>query len=155
MRKILLYCMCLMMAMPIMAREKPGGENIRPDEYGKKLENHLRREAGINDEEATKFFPLFHEMKAKQMKVGQKIMQLKKDKCPDRMSEKECTETVLKVESLKVEQAKIGEAYFKKMCKVISGQKVLKALNAEDEFHRIMFHNFHNPPKQPKRRRWK
>lgn len=141
-----------MMAMPVMARKRAGGENIKPREYGQRLEKYIQKEVGFNNEEAAKFFPIFREMKAKQMKVGQQIMELKKDKCPDSMSEKECTETVLKIESLKVDQAKIGETYFKKLCKTVSGKKVFKALNAEDKFHRMMYHNWQNPPRRRGRR---
>ena len=76
------------------------------------------------------------------MKIGRQIMDLKKQKKPSQMTDKECTETVLEIESLKVEQAEVGASYTKKLCKAISSKKVFRALNAEDRFHRMMLRDF-------------
>lgn len=131
-----------MWASPALAQKGGRGGRVDPSEFRHKLERFIIDEAGISPDEAAKFFPVFHEMKDKQMEIGKQIMRLKKKKDPAQMTEKECTEIVLKVESLKVEQAKVGESYTKKMCKTISSKKVFKALKAEDHFHRMMLRDF-------------
>ena len=145
MKKILIYCICAMMALPMMAQQNRGADGRKhfdPAGFREKMERFMIEEADITREEATKFFPIFHEMKDKQMEIGRQIMELKKQKNPGQMTEKECTEAVLKIESLKVEQAEVGATYTKKLCKAISSKKVFKAMNAEDRFHRMMLREF-------------
>lgn len=114
------------------------------------MELFITKEAGLSPEDAQKFFPIFHEMKEKQMKLGNKIKKLKRnpldddddDDDDDDENEDEWAEAVIEIEELKVKQAQIGETYIKRLCKTISGEKVFKALKAEDTFHRQILKNF-------------
>lgn len=148
MKRMIVYCVCVLMSLPIVAQRNrngnEGGErkSFDPTEFRMRMERFIIQEAGITSDEAAKFFPIFHEMKEKQMKIGRQIMDLKKQKKPSQMTDKECTETVLEIESLKVEQAEVGASYTKKLCKAISSKKVFRALNAEDRFHRMMLRDF-------------
>ena len=60
----------------------------------------------------------------------------------DDKDEDEWAEAVIEIEEIKVKQAQIGETYIKRLCKIISGEKVFKALKAEDTFHRQILKNF-------------
>ncbi|MBO5660565.1 MAG: hypothetical protein J6R98_05990, partial [Bacteroidaceae bacterium] len=60
----------------------------------------------------------------------------------DDKDEDEWAEAVIEIEEIKVKQAQIGETYIKRLCMIISGEKVFKALKAEDTFHRQILKNF-------------
>lgn len=151
-RKIVIIALFLFTVLPMIMAQKPdGAKKFDHEQFRKKLELFITEEAGLSPEDASKFFPLFHEMKMKQMKIGNKIKKLKKnplddddrdDDDDDDEEEDDWAEAVIEIEELKVKQAQIGETYIKRLCKTISGEKVFKALKAEDAFHRQMLNNF-------------
>ena len=51
---------------------------------------------------------------------------------------------------LEVEKAETEEAYYKKLCKIVSARKVFLAMQAEDKFHRRMLNNFNRQWKKKK-----
>ena len=151
-RSIIIIALCLFAVLPIIAQgQNKHKGSFNHDEFRKKMELFITEEAGLTPEDAQKFFPIFREMKEKQMKLGHKIKKLKKDPLDDDdddedddddKDEDEWAEAVIEIEELKVKQAQIGETYIKRLCKIISGEKVFKALKAEDTFHRQILKNF-------------
>lgn len=142
--------MCLI--LPLSAQERGKQRKFDHDEFRRKKELFIIEEAGLSEKEAAKFFPIYHEMKDKQMKLGHKIMKLKRapqevdddddDDDDDFDDDEDWAEAVIEIEELKVKQAQIGETYTRQLCKVISGEKVFKAMKAEDAFHRQMLKGF-------------
>ena len=150
-RSIIIIALCLFAVLPIIAQgQNKHKGSFNHDEFRKKMELFITEEAGLTPEDAQKFFPIFREMKEKQMKLGHKIKKLKKDPLDDDddddddddKDEDEWAEAVIEIEELKVKQAQIGETYIKRLCRIISGEKVFKALKAEDTFHRQILKNF-------------
>lgn len=150
-RSIIIIALCLFAVLPIIAQgQNKHKGSFNHDEFRKKMELFITEEAGLSPEDAQKFFPIFREMKEKQMKLGHKIKKLKKDPLDDDddddddddKDEDEWAEAVIEIEEIKVKQAQIGETYIKRLCKIISGEKVFKALKAEDTFHRQILKNF-------------
>lgn len=151
-RSIIIIALCLFAVLPIIAQgQNKHKGSFNHDEFRKKMELFITEEAGLSPEDAQKFFPIFREMKKKQMKLGHKIKKLKKDPLDDDdddedddddKDEDEWAEAVIEIEELKVKQAQIGETYIKRLCRIISGEKVFKALKAEDTFHRQILKNF-------------
>ena len=151
-RSIIIIALCLFAVLPIIAQgQNKHKGSFNHDEFRKKMELFITEEAGLSPEDAQKFFPIFREMKEKQMKLGHKIKKLKKDPLDDDdddedddddKDEDEWAEAVIEIEELKVKQAQIGETYIKRLCRIISGEKVFKALKAEDTFHRQILKNF-------------
>ena len=150
-RSINIIALCLFAVLPIIAQgQNKHKGSFNHDEFRKKMELFITEEAGLSPEDAQKFFPIFREMKEKQMKLGHKIKKLKKDPLDDDddddddddKDEDEWAEAVIEIEEIKVKQAQIGETYIKRLCKIISGEKVFKALKAEDTFHRQILKNF-------------
>ena len=150
-RSIIIIALCLFAVLPIIAQgQNKHKGSFNHDEFRKKMELFITEEAGLSPEDAQKFFPIFREMKEKQMKLGHKIKKLKKDPLDDDddddddddKDEDEWAEAVIEIEELKVKQAQLGETYIKRLCKIISGEKVFKALKAEDTFHRQILKNF-------------
>ena len=151
-RSIIIIALCLFAVLPIIAQgQNKHKGSFNYDEFRKKMELFITEEAGLTPEDAQKFFPIFREMKEKQMKLGHKIKKLKKDPLDDDddnddddddKDEDEWAEAVIEIEEIKVKQAQIGETYIKRLCRIISGEKVFKALKAEDTFHRQILKNF-------------
>lgn len=65
--------------------------------------------------------------------MGRQIQQLKKNS-----DNKEPAQIVNKINSIKIDMAKLESDYYKRMLKTIPPEKVLKVIKAEDEVYRSM-----------------
>ena len=81
-------------------------------------------------------------MKGKQRGLQRKIFQLKQNAATANTSDNDYAATIQKIKDLGVETAKLEVTYYKKLCQVVSPQKVYKAMCAEDKFHRQMLEGF-------------
>lgn len=123
--------------MPMMAQHSEGERpRFNPELFKARLESYIREKACLTQEEGDKIFPIYHEMHQKQTEVYKQIHQLKK--AQRNQQDQDATKTVAKILDLKVKLAKIEQTYFTKMSKVISGEKILHVMYAEDSFHREM-----------------
>lgn len=157
MKRIFFILLTLVITLPVAAHNfEQNAQRFNPDEYKKQLENYISQKAGFTDEEATKFFPLYHEMKNKQRELAFKSMELKrKQNC--NMTDKEYADIIAQITKLDIQTAELAETYYKKMYKVVSARKVFIAMQAEDWFHRDMIKRFtpQGPPQGKNNRRQK
>lgn len=130
---LLLACTLLAQAQP--RRHEHGSFN--PEEFKARLECYITREVGFSAAEASQFYPLYHEMKEKQRSIQRKIFRLKKDQC-QKNDDKDFAPIIQEITKLNIEKAKLEDAYYRKMCKVVPAKKVYNAMLAEDKFHRDM-----------------
>ena len=148
-KSLIILFSCLLSASMMMAQHQRGKFN--PEEFKAKLESFITGEAGFSEAEAQTFYPIYHEMKAKQRDLMQQEYKLKRNSIGD--SEKAHQEALLKIVKLHKEAADIEETYYKKMFKAISAKKVYAIMRAEDAFHREMLQRANNNNARPRPRR--
>lgn len=144
-RKILILSSLMWMCCMFQATAQEKRERISPEEFTKQMESFIVKEACLSPTEANAFFPVFHEMHKKQQGINWQIRELKKRVLPAGASDKDYYNIIKEINSLKIENAELEETYYKKMCKVVSAQKVYAAMKAEDAFHRRMLRKFSKP----------
>ncbi|MCD8317548.1 MAG: hypothetical protein LUC45_01245 [Paraprevotella sp.] len=131
---------------------QPSKEQFSPQNYVRDLESFIVREACLSPAEATAFFPIFHEMHDKQRGIEWQIRNMKKRPLPPQSTDKDYYNLIRDINKLKMESAELEDTYYRKMCKVVSAQKVYAAMRAEDKFHRRMLRQFTNrPPEEEKK----
>ena len=118
---------------------QPGMQNgqprFDPQKFQQMVEASLAKVADLTSEEAKAFFPQYNEMRERQRKMGVQIYELKKNTKSDAKS---CSESILKINQLKVEMAEVERDFYKRIIKVVPADKVYKIIKAEDDFHRRM-----------------
>ena len=130
----------LLALLPAMAQQRRDGQHrpFNPQEFKARMEQFVREKACLTQEEADKLFPVYHEMKAKQLELNRKMRHLKRHKPAD---EKEYACIVSQITCLGVELAKLEQTYYAKMCALVPAQKIYALILAEDAFHRDMLRN--------------
>lgn len=143
---ILTLFLVVLMNVNVFAQNPPQPKEPRfnPQEYKEKMERFVSKHAAFTQEEASKFFPIFHEMKEKQREIMKQIQKKKFSKPASGASDKEYQDMIQDIEKLKIQQAEVEETYYKKMCKTVPAKKVFDAMIAEDHFHRKMLQGFDN-----------
>lgn len=137
-----LFIFLLLIAPCIMLAQQQQRGKFDPQEFKAKLESYITQEAGFTQAEAQAFYPIYFEMKGKQRGLQRKMFQLKKNAQTVNVTENDYASTIQKIKDLGVEMAQLEVRYYKKLCQVVSPQKVYKAMCAEDKFHREMLEDF-------------
>ncbi len=127
-------------------------QRFNPEEFRVKMEAYIAQKANLTEAEASKVFPIFHEMKDQQRKLMLKEMGLKNKKAD---SDKDCQTALNEIAALHVETAKLEGTYYKKMYRVVSPKKVYNIILADDAFHREMLQHFNNRHRNDKNHRQK
>ena len=114
------------------------------EHYEAQLEQFIIQESQFTAKEAADFRVIFKEMQKKQRKtfeamkgIGHKPGQ----------GEKECAEAIRQKDKMDIEVKNLQQQYHNKLLKVIPASKVLKAIIAEDKFHRQMLRRWSNKRK--------
>ena len=133
-----------------MRQEEPGpppshhgGKGCKFDfeQFRKDLTKHISTRAGFTAKEAQAFFPLFFEMKAKQRSYMRKTVRAYRRVEKEDLKEKECQKILREVENLESKKDEMERTYMQRLEKAVGAKKLMKALNADHEFGRKMFHN--------------
>jgi hypothetical protein len=140
MKKTMLILTFMLLAMTITAQDFP---KFSPEKFDADMEAFVTKEAGLTQQEATKFFPLFREMHQKQRAVYGKMRNMGMQKPAD---EEGCAKAIKEADRLNLELRQIELTYHKKMLQVVSASKVFDAIKAESRFHRRMMRGWQHPP---------
>ena len=139
------YIACIVLSLmafvPVLAQQPKGDgrRQFNPDEFKARLEAYIRDKVGLSQAEGDKLFPIYFEMKEKQLGINHAIMKLKRTAAPQNGGScPNYCEIVTQITNLNVELAKIEQTYYPKMCKVVDAKKVFDLMLAEDAFHREM-----------------
>ena len=130
MKRIIFFLTCMTVAFNMSAQ--PGesmqsGNNGRhqfsPERYRQKLEEFVTREAGLTADEASKLFPLIHEMQEKQHKNSEAAGAAMRS-CKDGSSEADYERAITKAIALDLENKEIERQYYSKFHAVLSWKKI-------------------------------
>lgn len=136
MKKLLVFAvLMLVVVLGVSAEEQ---QKFSPEKFQADLEQYITTEAGLTNEEAAKFFPLYREMQQKQRVVYNKMHEL--FKLPH--DEASCKRAVQRRDQLEIELKQIAQTYHNKFLRVLPASKVIGTIVAEDKFHRRAFRKF-------------
>ena len=130
---IILVCTFMSICFAVAQHKR---SKFNPQEFKEKLEGYITKEAGFTEGEAQVFYPIYFEMKSKQLTIQRKIFHLKKNTPTTDANSSDFANAIQKIKDLGIEKAKLEATYYKKMYEAVSPQKVYRAMCAEDKFHR-------------------
>lgn len=143
MKTLLIALMCLVpLWSTAQSQGQRGDRRFDPKKFQEMKEQSLTKAASLTMEEAKAFFPLYNEMRAKQRDMGRQIHNLKKNAHGDAKS---LPSTIMRIKQLQVEMAELERNCFEHILKVVPPEKVLKVIEAEDDFHRRMVQGQRGP----------
>ena len=145
MKKLLVFA--VLMLMGVLGASAEEQQKFSPEKFQADLEQYITTEAGLTNEEAAKFFPLYREMQQKQRVVYNKMHEL--FKLPH--DEASCKRAVQRRDQLEIELKQIAQTYHNKFLRVLPASKVIGTIIAEDKFHRRAFRKLGQQRNAPKK----
>ena len=118
-----------------LAQYKNDGQRFSKEEFVRQLEQYVAHEAQLTSKEQAEFFPIFREMHLKMRKVFDAMMKIDST-CPS--NDKTCANAIRQKDKMDIELKRIQQQYHNKFLDILPACKVMKAIKAEDKFHRNM-----------------
>ena len=118
-----------------LAQYKNDGQRFSKEEFVRQLEQYVAHEAQLTSKEQAEFFPIFREMHLKMRKVFD-AMKKSDSTCPS--NDKACANAIRQKDKMDIELKRIQQQYHNKFLDILPACKVMKAIKAEDKFHRNM-----------------
>lgn len=120
-------------SQPVNAQKK---QAFDPVKFEVDLEKFIASEVELTTAEASAFFPVYREMRKKQ------LAHFKEERCfrkVDTKDEKACAEAIRKRDKNEVELKVLQKNYHERFLTILPATKVFKILKAERKFHRQCF----------------
>ena len=141
MKRITLLLVATLLFTVSYAQQPQQGQQFSPEQFQKHMENFIKEQAKLTDEEAQKFFPLLTEMQSKQRKNSQLVReQMKKGR--QAQSDEEFNKILKTVNELEIANKELDETYNKKFSAVISWKKIFQVRQAIERYNMMALRNF-------------
>lgn len=111
-------------------------QRFNPQAFDCDLINYVVRHANLTPEETKRFVPLYKEMKAKKRDIHDELRQLKHQQTA---SERVARSLISRCDNLEVRMKQVDKDYHQRMLKVLSAVKLKAVIDAERQYHRLVF----------------
>lgn len=136
MKRYLLLIMTTVLCLSVHAQQKK--EKYSKEEFQAKQEAYITKQAGLTAEEASKFFPIYYELKKKKKEINNLAWKNAKKGKEPQTTEKEYEDILNGFITAEEQNNALDKEYLKKYQKVLSNKKIYMVLRAEIKFHRNM-----------------
>ena len=154
MKKILITAMFLLFATIIASAQgrQMNKPHFSPEEFQAKQKAYITEKAGLTQEEADSFFPLFFELQKKKFELEHNVRKDFRKNRDEMMTDDECRKFVYQMADTRIEIAKLEREYTDKYLQVIPPCKLRRVQHAEGMFQRDLMKKMteHRPKEERK-----
>ncbi|WP_291585696.1 hypothetical protein [Bacteroides sp.] len=137
---ILLFIICGFTPL-LWAMDGCNQQRLSPEEFRTKQKAFIIEKAGLNKEEAAKFFPVYFELQDKKKALNDKAWGLLRKGKDDKTTEAQYAEILKGVYDARSASDKLERDYYEKFKKILSNKKIYMVQKAEMRFHRELLKN--------------
>ena len=132
---ILLFIICGFTPL-LWAMDGCNQQRLSSEEFRAKQKAFIIEKAGLNKEEAAKFFPVYFELQDKKKALNDKAWGLLRKGKDDKTTEAQYAEILKGVYDARSASDKLERDYYEKFKKILSNKKIYMVQKAEMRFHR-------------------
>lgn len=125
---------------------------MSPDEFRAKQKAFIIEKAGLTNEEAAKFFPLYFELQDRKKQLNDEAWALLRKGKDEETTEARYREILEGVYDARIASDRLDKTYFDKFKKILSYKKIYLVQKAEMRFHRELLRGMHKKGERPQRR---
>lgn len=111
-----------------------------PAQFEADLEQFVTTEARLTPAESAEFFPLYREMRKKQMAY---FCDHRRWHYVDEADDKACADVIRRLDNNDLEIKRLQQSYHEKFLRILPASKVYRIIKAEEKFHRQQFKRIH------------
>lgn len=136
-RRYIIVLLVLFCSVVVMAQEP---KKFDPVQFEADLEQFVATEARLTPTESATFFPLYREMRKKQLAY---FGYHRRWHIVDESDDKACAEAIRRMDSNDLEIKRLQQLYHEKFLHILPASKVFRIIKAEEKFHRQQFKRAH------------
>lgn len=127
----------------VVEMQQPGDQRpkFNPEQFRRDLIAFISEKAGMTDEEARSFFPLFFEMREKMRNIEHQKGRVIHKVAENKLTERDCQRVLDEIIALDKKSTSVETQYLNRLKKIVGANRLLKVLNADREFGRRTFRN--------------
>ena len=110
-------------------------EQFSPTEYWNQQKAFFTEKAGLTDDEAAAFFPLYNELQQKKRDLNRDIRRIMREAAGPEASQEQSLKAIDAQAETNIKIAELEKEYLQKFKKVLPATKILKVQNAEEQFN--------------------
>lgn len=115
---------------------RPPHPPFDPVKFEKELEQFIVTEAALTPSESAKFFPVYREMRKKQIAY---FGNMQRNRFVDTSDNKACERAIREADQRDLDLKLLQREYHEKFMVILSPAKAMKVIRAEEKFHRQIF----------------
>ncbi len=138
MKKVIALVILLCGFMPVLWATDGHEQHLSREEFRSKQKAYIVKQAGLSQEEATKFFPVYFELQDKKKKLNDESWDLMRKGKDEKTTETQYEEIIKKVCDNRIAADQLDKSYIDKFKKILSHKKIYLVQRAEMRFHREM-----------------
>ena len=155
MKKLIILLIIVCSFTPALRAVGSPNQHLSPKEFRAKQQAFITEKAGLTQEEAAKFFPVYFELQEKKKKLNDESWSLMRQGKDDKTTEAQYEEIVAKVCDNRIAADRLDKSYLDRFKKILSNKKIYLVQRAEMRFHREMLKGMNrndggNDPKRKK-----
>ncbi|MCR4765664.1 MAG: hypothetical protein K5856_05785 [Bacteroidaceae bacterium] len=145
MKRIVLLLTLVMGITALSAQNTKRHERMSPEQFQQRQQEYLTKAAGLTEQEAKDFFPLYFEMKDKQKAATDEAWKLFREAKNDGAKEGSYKEILDSFAESQLTSARLEKTYLDKFRKILSDKKIYEIKQAEMGFRTNMVRDMWRP----------
>jgi|ADurb_Cas_02_Slu_FD_contig_91_625867_length_906_multi_3_in_0_out_0_1 hypothetical protein len=147
MKKYLLIFVLFLSIIPAISAhegERDPRPRLSPAEFRAKMQEFITRDAGLTDDEAARFFPLYFKLDDQRRAINDRSWQLVHQGDNDNLSEAQYKGIIDGIYSNRIAIDKLEKEYTARFHKIVSYKKILRIHRSEIRFNRFLLREMRN-----------
>ena len=136
MKRYLVFIMMLGCILPLAIANDDCEQRLTREEFRTKQQAFIAEKAGLTQEEADKFFPLYFELQDEKKKLNDEAWKQMRQGRNENATETDYEKILESVNNSRIASAELEKEYFDKFKKILSCKKIYQVQQAEMRFHR-------------------
>jgi hypothetical protein len=138
MKKLLALLFILVGGVTFLSAHDTFNQYLSKEDFRAKQRAYFIEKAGLTNEEAEKFFPIYFELQDKKQNLNEESIKWIRKGRNDNLTDAQYEEMILKVYDLRIQADKLDRAYYQRLKQIISPKKLYKIMHVEFRFRRDM-----------------
>lgn len=136
MKRLIVLMAVVCSAWSLLRASDGCNQHLSPEAFRAKQQAYIAEKAGLTNEEAAKFFPVYFELQDRKKQLNDEAWSLLRKGKEEGTTEAQYEEILEGVYDARIAADRLDKTYFEKFKKILSCQKIFLVQKAEMRFHR-------------------
>mgnify|MGYP000540473951 FL=1 len=140
MKKLIILLIIVCGFTPALRAMGSPNQHLSPKEFRAKQQAFITEKAGLTQEEAAKFFPVYFELQDRKKQLNDEAWKLLRSGKDEKTTDTQYGEILEGVYDARIASDRLDKTYFEKFKKILSCKKIYLVQRAEMRFHLSLIH---------------